>query len=239
MEKVLHPAETRGAADFGWLKARYSFSFANYFNPKRMKFGKLRVLNDDQIAPGKGFGKHPHKAMEIITIPLKGSLEHTDSLGNKGIVKAGEVQVMSAGTGIEHNETNASQTEDLNLLQLWVFTDSPGIAPRYDQQKFKEKEMHNKFLTIVAPKKAKLLKTSLKVHQETYFNLGHFDANKEKTYNLRERDHGVYIFLIKGKIEVASEELTKRDAIGVWNVSSITIKPIEESSVLLIEVPMN
>ncbi|SHI53691.1 hypothetical protein SAMN04488096_102275 [Mesonia phycicola] len=235
MKKVFHPASSRGSVDFGWLKANYSFSFAKYYNPDYMQFGNLRVLNDDFIAGGKGFGMHSHQNMEIITIPLQGALQHKDSLGNEGVITKGEVQVMSAGSGVQHSEFNASQTETVNILQIWVFTEKENATPRYDQKKFSFKA--NKFLQIVSPKNDND-GNALWVYQQAYFNLGNFNASTNVTYKLHQQNHGIYILVISGKIEVSNQLLEKRDAIGIWDTSNIEIKVIEDAYILLIEVPM-
>ncbi|MBW2961493.1 pirin family protein [Mesonia aestuariivivens] len=237
MQKIFHPAHTRGSADFGWLKANYSFSFANYFNPNRLQFGALRVLNDDTIDGGMGFGTHPHQNMEIITIPLAGALQHKDSMGNEGIIHEGEVQVMSAGTGVEHSEFNGSKTEKANTLQIWVFTETENVTPRYDQKKFSSEERHNKLLPVVTPKNDND-GNALWVHQQTYFNLGNIDAGKKIVYQVHQKNHGVYIFLISGEIKIEGETLQKRDALGVWEINEIEIEVNEDARILLMEVPM-
>jgi len=237
MKKVFHPASSRGTTDFGWLKANYSFSFAKYYNPDSMQFGNLRVLNDDFIAGGKGFGMHSHQNMEIITIPLEGALQHKDSLGNQGVITKGEVQVMSAGSGVQHSEFNASQTETVNILQIWIFTEKENVTPRYDQKQFSFEENENNFTQIVSPQQDND-GNALWVYQQTYFNLGNFSASKNVTYKLHRQNHGVYIFVISGKIEVSNQLLDKRDALGVWETNNIEIKVIEDAQILLVEVPM-
>ncbi|MAN26384.1 MULTISPECIES: pirin family protein [Mesonia] len=238
MKQVFHPASSRGSANFGWLKANYSFSFANYFNPNRLQFGALRVLNDDIIAGGMGFGTHPHQNMEIITIPLEGALQHKDSMGNEGVIHEGEVQVMSAGTGVEHSEFNASKTERANTLQIWVFTEKENVEPRYDQKKFTPEDRKNKFLTVVSPKDDNN-GNALWVHQQTYFNLGNFESGEKITYNLHKEGHGAYIFLISGELKIGEQMLGEKDAMGVWETNGIDIEVTQEAKVLLIEVPMN
>ncbi|MDR6300774.1 pirin family protein [Mesonia maritima] len=238
MRKVVHPSHTRGSANFGWLEANYSFSFANFFNPERIQFGMLRVLNDDVIAGGMGFGKHPHENMEIITIPLEGALQHKDSMGNEGVIHAGEIQVMSAGTGVEHSEFNASKSEKANTLQIWVFAEKDGVQPRYDQRKFNFENHKNELVTVVSPKDDND-GDAVWVHQQTYFNLGEIEAGKKIDYKLHNNSHGAYIFLISGEIEVADETLKKRDAIGLWETEKIDISILKDAKILLIEVPMN
>lgn len=238
MDKVLHPAASRGKANFGWLNANYSFSFANYFNPERLQFGLLRVLNDDFVAGGTGFGTHPHKDMEIITIPLKGAIKHRDSMNHASTIKAGDVQVMSAGTGVEHSELNASSTDELNLLQLWIFPEKTGLDPRYDQKDFSEEITPNRFVNIVAPR-GKESEKALWINQQAYLQLGEFDAGQKTEYKIQKEGHGAYIFLIDGDAQIESEHLGKRDAIGIWNTGSIKFEFNKSSRVLIIEVPMN
>lgn len=237
MEKIFHPANSRGTANFGWLNANYSFSFANYFDPKRLQFGKLRVLNDDIVKGGMGFGTHPHQNMEIITIPLKGELKHKDSMNHSAVIKAGEVQVMSAGTGVEHSEVNPSK-EDLNLLQIWIFPEKEGLEPRYDQKDFSKMLTSNKLLTVVSPRSQED-NTALWINQQAYLHLGEFEENTSTNYAIKNSSMGVYIFLIEGEAEVADTRLEKRDAIGIWNSAEISISFVKPSKVLLIEVPMN
>ena len=237
MTTKLFKSNLRGKADFGWLKANFSFSFGNYFNPDSLQFGMLRVLNDDTIAPGMGFGTHPHANMEIITIPLEGGLKHRDSMGNEGVIRFGEVQVMSAGTGIEHSEMNASQTEIAKTLQLWVFPDKEGVIPRYAQKSFDIENQINTFVNIVSPKD-KNDGNALWVHQQTFFNLGVFDKNTTPSYTVKNSKNGVYLFLIEGEIEIDNTILQARDAIGITDFEKFEIKINSESKILLVEVPM-
>jgi redox-sensitive bicupin YhaK (pirin superfamily) len=237
MTTNLHRSTERGTASFGWLSANYSFSFANFFDANKIQFGMLRVLNDDTIAPGMGFGTHPHQNMEIITIPLEGALMHRDSMGNEGIIKFGEVQVMSAGTGIEHSEFNASTTETLKLLQLWVFPEKNGLIPRYDQKSFDIDSQINTFVTVVSPQNS-TNRNSLWVHQQTYFNLGIFEENQTVNFKLTISGNGVYLFLIDGEIELNQNQLTSRDALEITNCTEFNIAIIQKSKILLVEVPM-
>jgi redox-sensitive bicupin YhaK (pirin superfamily) len=237
MTTELFEANLRGKADFGWLKANFSFSFGNYFNPKRVQFGKLRVLNDDTIDGGTGFGTHPHDNMEIITIPLEGGLRHKDSMGNEGVIRFGEVQVMSAGTGIQHSEMNASQIDQAKTLQLWVFPDKEEVIPRYDQKSFDIENQINTFVNIVSPKD-KNDGNALWVYQQTFFNLGIFEKDTTVTYKVNIPQNGVYLFLIEGKIEVDNQILRTRDAIGITDFEQFEIKINSESKILLVEVPM-
>jgi len=235
MKKTIHRADSRGHADHGWLNAYHSFSFANYYNPERIRFGTLRVLNDDIVQPGEGFGTHPHENMEIVTIPLRGELAHKDSTGNKEVIRPNEVQIMSAGSGLTHSEFNNSKTEETNLLQIWVFPKEKNIKPRYDQKVFDPADRINKIKTVVSPSD----KDALWINQDAYFSLSGPDKDKVVNYQIKSKGNGLYVFLIKGKIEIAGETLSKRDAIGLEQINEIEIKAVEKSEVLLIEVPMN
>ena len=235
MNKVYHSAETRGHADHGWLNANHSFSFASYYDSNRMTFGALRVLNDDTISPGKGFGKHSHDNMEIITIPLKGDLEHKDSLGNIGAINEGEIQVMSAGTGIYHSEYNKNSDKFINLLQLWVMPKKQDVKPRYDQRSFKGLKKKNSIYQVLSPYPED---EGMWIHQDAWIHLGDFEEVTSVDYMLKKKGNGVYIFVIEGIFKVANEKLEKRDALGVWNTESITFEAQSKSQVLLIEVPM-
>lgn len=234
----IFPAVQRGKADFGWLKANFSFSFGSYYNPENVQFGALRVLNDDTIAPGAGFGTHPHDNMEIITIPLEGGLKHKDSIGNEGVIKFGEVQVMSAGSGILHSEMNTSHTEIAKTLQLWVFSEKENVEPRYDQKSFNLENNINKLITVVSPHD-KTENDSLWVYQQTYFSLGIFEAGQEFEYELHSGNHGVYLFLIEGEIETEGKTIGKRDAAGITETGNFKIKTNQLSKILLVEVPMS
>lgn len=238
MTTQLFESNTRGKADFGWLKANFSFSFGNYFNPERVQFGMLRVLNDDTIAGGSGFGTHGHANMEIITIPLEGGLQHRDSMGNEGVIGFGEVQVMSAGSGVEHSEMNASQKNEAKTLQLWVFPDTENVAPRYDQKSFDIENQINTFVNIVSPKD-KNDGNALWVYQKTFFHLGIFDSNTTIKYEVKIPKNGVYLFLIEGEIEVNNQTLKARDAMGITDFDQFEIKISTKSKILLVEVPMN
>ena len=237
MTTTLFQANTRGKADFGWLKANFSFSFGNYYNPKRVQFGMLRVLNDDTIDGGTGFGTHPHDNMEIITIPLEGGLKHRDSMDNEGIIRFGEVQVMSAGTGVEHSEMNASQNEQAKTLQLWIFPDKEDVTPRYDQKSFDIENQINTFVKIVSPKDKNDGK-ALWVHQQTFLNLGIFERDTTIIYKINIPQNGVYLFLIEGEIEVDNQILKQRDAIGIIDFDQFEIKINSKAKILLVEVPM-
>ncbi len=237
MKTKLNKKSDRGTADFGWLKANFSFSFGNYFNPNKIQFGALRVLNDDYIAAGMGFGTHSHENMEIITIPLEGSLQHRDSMGNEAIVSFGEVQVMSAGTGIQHSEMNPSKIDPAKTLQLWVFPEIQNVTPRYDQKSFDLESKINTFVNVVSPSD-KNDGNALWVYQQTFFNLGIFDENKTINYKINIPENGVYLFLIEGEIEIDNAVVTERDAIEITDCQDFEIKINKKSKILLIEVPM-
>ena len=232
---VLHKADTRGHADHGWLNSYHSFSFANYYNPDRMHFGVLRVLNDDRVEAGMGFGTHPHDNMEIISIPLEGDLEHKDSMGNLAVIKNGDVQVMSAGTGITHSEYNKSRDKLVKFLQIWVFPNKRNVTPRYDQITLKESDRHNKLQQIISPNPDD---EGAWLHQNAWFHLGKFDKNHEQQYTLKSKGNGIYLFVLNGDILVNDQSLSTRDGLGVWDTESLSIKSITNSELLIMEVPM-
>ncbi len=236
MKKRIFKSGDRGKADHGWLIARHSFSFANYYDPEKIRFGTLRVLNDDIVKPSMGFGKHPHDNMEIVTIPLKGELAHEDSTGNKEVIYANEVQIMSAGSGLTHSEFNNSETEEVNLLQIWVFPKVRDIEPRYDQKKFNPEDRYNKIQTIVSPEKND---NTLWINQNAYFSLSDVDKDLIVNYEIKSKGNGVYVFLIEGKAEIDKDILDKRDAAGIEEADNIEVKAVENSRLLFIEVPMN
>ena len=213
MNTVLHKSNTRGSAEHGWLQAKHTFSFASYFNPERMSFGVLRVLNDDVIAAGMGFGTHPHDNMEIVTIPMKGAVAHEDSMGTNGIINAGDVQIMSAGSGIYHSEFNASQTEALELFQIWVMPKLKNITPRYDQRTYNTEDFKGQWKTVVSPLGTDI--DSLQVNQDTYFNITELATGESLSYALHGAQQGAFVFVIEGGIEVAGEKLSRRDAIAI------------------------
>ena len=237
MTTQLYKSSERGKANFGWLDANFSFSFGNYFNPDKVQFGMLRVLNDDTIAAGMGFGTHPHENMEIITIPLEGGLKHRDSMGNEGVIGFGEVQVMSAGTGIMHSEMNASEKDRAKTLQLWVFPEKEDVEPRYDQKSFDLASKINTFVTVVSPRD-KNDGNALWVHQQTFFNLGIFESGTTVNYKVNIAKNGVYLFLIEGEIEVDNQTLNERDAMGITNFEDFNIAVNQQAKILLVEVPM-
>jgi redox-sensitive bicupin YhaK (pirin superfamily) len=235
MNKIIHRADSRGVADHGWLYSRHTFSFANYYNPERMGFGKLRVINDDIVKGGGGFGTHPHDNMEIVSVPLAGTLRHHDSMGNSHLIRAGEVQIMSAGTGLTHSEYNDSASEPVNFLQIWVLPKQRDIEPRYGQQVFARADRHNRFQSVVAPEPDG---GAVWINQDVWFSLGDFDAGHSVRYQARKAGNGVYLFVIDGEIEVVGETLTRRDAIGIDDRADLDIKTIADSQLLLIDVPM-
>jgi len=237
MRHRLFPRNKRGTANHGWLKANFSFSFGNYYNPDMVQFGMLRVLNDDTIAGGTGFGTHPHDNMEIITIPLEGGLTHRDSMGNQETVRFGEVQVMSAGTGIQHSEMNASDTEEAKTLQLWIFPEKDNVTPRYDQKGFDLEASKNSFVTVVSPED-KNDGNALWIYQQAFLSLGIFEAGTTITYDLKIPENGVYLFLIEGEVEINNETIRERDAYGIVEFENFEIKTNKQSKILVIEVPM-
>lgn len=236
MKTIFHKASERGHANHGWLNAHHSFSFADYHDPDKIRFGLLRVLNDDVVAPGKGFGMHPHDNMEIITIPLKGQLEHKDSMGNTGVIKPNEIQAMSAGSGIMHSEYNPSQTEEVNILQIWVFPKLRNIEPRYEQRVFTAADKDQHFKTIVSPVKADDV---MWINQDAYFSIGKFKAGQRITYTIQHSGNGAYVFMIDGSAKIADQVLNKRDALGISETVEFTIEVLDDSEILVIDVPMN
>lgn len=234
---VLHKADTRGLANHGWLKSRHTFSFANYHNPERMHFGVLRVLNDDIVAEAMGFGTHPHDNMEIISIPLYGDLEHKDSMGNVTVIREGDVQVMSAGTGITHSEYNKNKNQEVRFLQIWMFPNQKNVTPRYDQIKLEESKMNNQFAQILSPSKDD---DGVWVHQNAWFHLGNFEKGKETNYALKNMaKNGVYCFMIEGDATINGQVVNHRDGLGVWNVNELKIQADSNAKILLMEVPMS
>lgn len=235
MKTVLHKADTRGHADHGWLNAWHSFSFGGYHDPERIHFGALRVLNDDTVAGGMGFSLHPHDNMEIITIPLSGQLEHKDSMGNTGVISKGEVQVMSAGSGIYHSEKNKNSHEPVKLLQIWVFPDTKNVKPRYDQKAFDLDSARNTLVNIVSPMEAT---EGLHIHQHAWFHLGRLDKGFNTTYELKDEHNGVYAFVIDGEATINGETLGRRDALAVSGTDKLEIKAGSDAELLLMEIPM-
>lgn len=235
INKVVHKAASRGHANHGWLQANHSFSFGNWFDKDKIQFGVLRVLNDDIIAGGMGFGTHPHANMEIITIPLEGDLAHKDSMGNEAIIKTGEIQVMSAGTGVEHSEFNPNAILETKLFQIWLFPNKQNVTPRYQQITFDKSKQLNNFAQIVSPNQTD---DNVWIHQDAWFYLSDFELNFSKKLNLKKAGNGFYIIVIEGAIEIENEKLERRDAIGIWNASQIEIKALAKAKFLIMEVPM-
>lgn len=234
MKTILHKADTRGHAEHGWLNSYHSFSFANYHNPERMHFGALRVLNDDTVKQGMGFGKHPHDNMEIISIPLFGDLHHKDSTGRDEIIRQNDVQIMSAGSGIAHSETNANNNKDVKFLQIWIFPKERNIEPRYEQKTFLPEDRIDQLLTVVAPDDEK----AVWINQDAWFTLGKFSKDFATTYQLHKKDSGVYIFVLNGTVTINDQVLEARDGYGIWETEQLAIKSSTEAEILLIEVPM-
>jgi redox-sensitive bicupin YhaK (pirin superfamily) len=235
METILYPEKERGHANHGWLNAKHSFSFANWYNPDKINFGALRVLNDDIVAPKMGFGTHPHDNMEIITIPLRGKLEHKDSMGHSSVITTGEIQVMSAGTGILHSEFNASQTEEINLFQIWIFPNKRNVIPRYDQIDINYPKAENNFLQLISPNTED---EGSWIHQDAWIFINKPSKGKEIVYPIKKDGNGVYIMVINGTITVDGNKLSNRDAIGVYNTKDVSIFVNEDSEILFLDVPM-
>jgi len=232
---VLHKAETRGHANHGWLDSHHTFSFANYYNPDRMHFGVLRVLNDDVVSGGMGFGRHPHDNMEIISIPLEGDLEHQDSMGNTTVIRNGDIQVMSAGTGIQHSEKNKNQDKKVKFLQIWVFPNKRNVTPRYDQLTLKAEDRHNKLQQVLSPN---VDDEGVWIHQDAWFHLGTLDKGNKQNYQIRKKGNGVYAFIISGEVTIAGQPLAARDGLGLWDIDQIDIVADSNTEILLMEVPM-
>lgn len=236
VKTVLHKADTRGHANHGWLDSYHSFSFASYHNPNRMNFGVLRVLNDDTVAPGMGFGTHPHNNMEIISISLSGDLEHKDSMGTQEVIREGDIQVMSAGTGIQHSEYNANNDKEVKFLQIWIFPNKQGVSPRYDQISLKKEDRHNTLQQILSPNADD---EGVWIHQNAWFHLGELDEGTELTYKLKDpQNNGVYAFVLEGYVQLAGQELERRDGLGISDISEFAIKASSNAKILLMEVPM-
>ena len=233
---VLHRAASRGDANHGWLHSRHTFSFANYYNPDRMHFGVLRVLNDDIVAPGRGFGTHPHDNMEIISIPLDGDLEHKDSMGNVSVIRNGDIQVMSAGNGITHSEYNKNADQQVKFLQIWLFPNKKGVTPRYDQITLNLKDRQNKFQQILSPSADD---EGVWIHQDAWFHLGRFDKDHTSTYKIKRQGNGVYAFILKGEVLVDGQHLYERDGMGTWDTEKISVTALTaDAEILLMDVPM-
>jgi redox-sensitive bicupin YhaK (pirin superfamily) len=235
MKTILHKADSRGHANHGWLNAYHSFSFASWFNPERVKFGMLRVLNDDTIAAGMGFGTHPHDNMEIITIPLEGDLAHKDSMGNASVIKTGDIQVMSAGTGIQHSEFNPNHDQHTKLFQIWLFPKYRNVEPRYQQITLDQSLQKNNFAQILSPNSDD---EGVWIHQDAWFYLADFDKDFSKTYEIKNEGNGIYVFVISGTITVNGQELETRDGFGIWNFQNLDFVATSDAKFLLMEIPM-
>lgn len=236
MQTILHKAHTRGHANHGWLNSYHSFSFANYYNPNRMNFGVLRVLNDDTVSGGMGFGQHPHKNMEIISIPLSGDLEHKDSMRNTTVIKSGDIQVMSAGTGVTHSEYNKNKGEEVKFLQIWITPNKQNVKPRYDQITLDPTDRKNKLQQIVSPSKED---DGIWIHQNAWFNMTSLDKDYILEYELNDAENnGVYVFILKGDATINDQTLQERDGLGIWDVTTLDIHADSDTELLLMEVPM-
>ncbi len=234
MKSILHAADRRGHVSFGWLDSHHSFSFGNYYDAEKVHFGMLRVLNDDVITGGSGFGTHPHDNMEIISIPLKGAIEHKDSMGTQAVINENDVQIMSAGTGIKHSEYNHFKNQSANFLQIWVIPKKRNITPRYDQKTFDPAEMIDTFQTVVAPNNEK----AVWINQDAWFSLGHLKSGFSASYQIKKTGNGVYAFVINGSVTINEQTLFKRDAIGIWDTGTLAITADTDAELLLIDVPM-
>lgn len=235
MKTVLHKANTRGAANHGWLKSFHTFSFADYYNQDRMNFGVLRVINEDRVTGGEGFGTHPHRDMEIISIPLSGALSHKDSMGNGSVIKRGDIQVMSAGTGVTHSEFNASPNELVHFLQIWVFSKEKNVEPRYQQEPIAQFVKKDEFQQILSPNADD---QGVWIHQDAWFSWGELSKGTNTNYSIKRKGNGAYFFVISGKVEVAGQELGVSDGFGVWDTEEIAVKTSEDAVVLVMDVPM-
>lgn len=234
MKTILHKANTRGHASFGWLNSYHTFSFGHYYNPERIHFGALRVLNDDTVKGGMGFSKHPHDNMEIVSIPLSGDLHHKDTTGRDEIIRQHDVQIMSAGSGIAHSETNANHDKEVKFLQIWIFPKEKNIEPRYQQKSFKPEDRLNQVLTVVAPDDEQ----AVWINQDAWFSLANLEAGIEKTYQIKRKENGVYAFIIGGQVTINGEQLDARDGLGIWETDTINITANSNAEILLIDVPM-
>lgn len=236
MKTVFHKADSRGHANHGWLDSYHTFSFANFQDPERSNFGVLRVLNDDTVKGGMGFGTHPHRDMEIISIPLEGDLEHKDSTGTMGVIRKGEIQVMSAGKGVQHSEYNHNKDKEVKFLQIWVFPRELGVEPRGEQMNVKNGEVRNEFQQIISPNADD---AGLWIHQDAWFNLAKFDKGISKEYKIHQEGNGVYVFVINGSAKIAGQDLNRRDGLGIWDVNGFEVEATADAEILLMEIPMN
>lgn len=235
MKTILYKADSRGHANHGWLDTHHSFSFASYHNPERMNFGALRVFNDDKVAGGMGFGQHPHRDMEIITIPFKGALKHGDNMGNSGIIRKGQIQIMSAGTGVVHSEVNAHPSEAVEFLQIWIMPNKQSVTPRYAEADLSEIIQRNAISEIISPEKTD---SGLWIHQDAWVYLGNLDSGMSATYQLNTKGNGIFLFGLEGGLKVGEQILSRRDALGITDFNSLDIRASENSEFIIIEVPM-
>ena len=236
MKTTYHAADSRGDANHGWLKSRHTFSFANYYNPERMGFGVLRVINDDFVIGGHGFGKHSHRDMEIISIPLSGRLAHGDSIDNEGVIETGEIQVMSAGTGITHSEMNGSEEEAVRFLQIWIIPNKMNVTPRYQQVDMNALMQPNEFSQVLSPNADD---AGVWIHQNAWFSMGDFDKGVTQTYSLNNPSNGVYIFVISGQVIIEGNTLSTRDGLGIWDTNHFTMRVESAARVLVMEIPLS
>ncbi len=235
MKTIIHTSDTRGHADHGWLNSYHSFSFGNYHNPERMNFGALRVLNDDTVAAGRGFGTHPHRNMEIISIPLEGDLQHMDDMGNSTVIKSGDVQVMSAGTGISHSEYNKNKNQEVKFLQIWIIPNEEEVTPRYDQISIADIATKNSLYQVLSPNADD---AGVWIHQNAWFYLGDYESGTTDSYDLKQKQNGVYIFVLDGEIEIANQKLNECDGFGIWETDTFDFKINRKSKILVMEVPL-
>jgi len=235
-QAILHKADSRGLADHGWLVSRHTFSFANYYDPKRVNFGLLRVINDDIVKASMGFPTHPHENMEIISIPLAGSLRHQDSMGNKHVITTGEVQIMSAGRGLTHSEYNNSDQDEVNFLQIWVFPEEKNISPRYGQKRFDRADRRNRFQPVVSPEREA---ESIWINQQAWFSLADLQADTTISFQKNRPENGVYFFVIEGQVKITDQELGRRDGLGLTEKDNLQIRAQSQAELLCIEIPMS
>jgi redox-sensitive bicupin YhaK (pirin superfamily) len=233
---IVHRANERGHADHGWLNSHHSFSFAGFYDPEKVNFGVLRVLNDDVVAAGMGFGTHPHDNMEIISIPLQGELAHRDNMGNTAVIKQGDIQVMSAGTGIQHSEYNNSKGEEVRFLQIWIIPNQRNVTPRYDQISLDPEQRKNKLEQVLSPNPED---SSVWIHQDAWFYMGRFDKDVQARHTINRVENGVYAFVLNGAFDVSGQTLNKRDAIGIYNTDTLQITALtNDAEILLMDIPM-
>lgn len=235
MKTIYHNNESRGHANHGWLDSYHTFSFGHYFDKDRMNFGTLRVLNDDHVAPGEGFPTHPHKNMEIISIPLSGDLEHKDSMGNKTVIHEGDLQVMSAGTGVQHSEYNKNDDQSVHFLQIWIYPNQKNVSPRYDQISIKDLKQENKLFQILSPNKDD---QGVWIHQDAWFYLGEYTQETQEIYKLKYKENGVYLFILEGEVKIANQLISRRDGLGIWEIDRIEMLSSPGTKALVMEVPM-